>query len=448
MWQLFQLCRGGRAHSLDGGADWMRLCQAPRSNSDEVALFLFEQKDAVGIRSALEASVADDMHVRIRSSLEDTANELSADYPDENRDMVRLRLRSFSDLSDFVDMAAGDKDQAKAESTPIKPRTLTTGSASPGSPKALFSPTRSSPAPSLAASPSRPALSASQEFCEVPPPPPTLLPTRAPPVGPLEAERPTSVTPPKTQVKAEPPSSVSPPKTQVKETVSKVVECGGKRLMSHDNLVDHEQLMEAIYQAQGLDLGKTQEKAKNFLRSICMRPHDMGVRNTDDNGRELMNQCFYLSMARAYLGHEAPAAALALRLKCAIESAVMAARPTWASEYGLGVPGDTGVMAFADFLPVAMHAPGPPNKTNLLAELVVCILDSVAGHVEVYIGPNYDKLEHKAKQERNMLLLWYTPGHYQSLVRDDAVGSKVNLSYSEFKELLTERGVVYIETTE
>merc|ERR1712216_384338 len=174
----------------------------------------------------------------------------------------------------------------------------------------------------------------------------------------------------------------------------------------------------------------------------------MGVKNTDDDGRELLNQCFYLSLARGYLGEEAPVGGLALRMKHAIETSVLAARPGWASAQGLGSPEDTGVMAFADFLPIAMHAPAAPNKKNLLSELVVCILDYVAGHVEIYIGPNYARLEDTERQESNLILLWYTPGHYQCLVCDDSAGSKVWMTYTEFKELLTQRGVEYIETTE
>merc|ERR1712054_502765 len=109
---------------------------------------------------------------------------------------------------------------------------------------------------------------------------------------------------------------------------------------------------------------------------------------------------------------------------------------------------DNGSMAFADFLPIAMKAEAPVGKRNVISELVVCILDSVAGHVEVYIGPNYGALEDTERQERNLILLWYTPGHYQCLVCGDDAGSKVSMNYQTFKDLLTEHGVQYIETTE
>merc|ERR1719240_733571 len=93
----------------------------------------------------------------------------------------------------------------------------------------------------------------------------------------------------------------------------------GTNLLSYDNLLDHEQIMEAIYSAQGLDLCASQASARQFLQTMGLRPHDMGVRNTDEDGRELLNQCFYLSIARSYLGEEAPVAGLALRVKYAIE---------------------------------------------------------------------------------------------------------------------------------
>ena len=120
--------------------------------------------------------------------------------------------------------------------------------------------------------------------------------------------------------------------------------------------------MEAIYHAQGLDLSATQAKAREFLQTIGMRPHDMGVKTIDEDGRELLNQCFYLNIARGYLGEEAPVGGLALRMKYAIETSVIAAQPAWAGERGLRAPDDPGAMAFADFLPIAMHAPAAPNK--------------------------------------------------------------------------------------
>mmetsp|Transcript_86239 Transcript_86239/g.175162 ORF Transcript_86239/g.175162 Transcript_86239/m.175162 type:complete len:209 (+) Transcript_86239:3-629(+) len=206
--------------------------------------------------------------------------------------------------------------------------------------------------------------------------------------------------------------------------------------------------MMAIYASQGLDFNEVQGQAQKFLTEIGLRPHDMGVANIDEHGNTLINQCFYLSIARGYLGHEAgwpEVSELALRLKRAIEAAVLAQRPDWAGS------GETGceAMAFADFLPLAMKpADGGEEdaELNFLGEMAVCILDSTAGHVEVYLGSKYKDLEDPELLQRNLVLLWYTPGHYQCLVNNDDDGSKVLLTYGDFKDLLSKHGVVYIET--
>lgn len=221
-------------------------------------------------------------------------------------------------------------------------------------------------------------------------------------------------------------------------------------LLQYDGLFDHEQIMQAIYASQGLDFFEVQCKAQQFLQDIGLRSHDLGVKNTDEDGRTLVNQCFYLSIAHAYLGQEAhpdEINGLALRLKRAIEAAVITQRPNWVANDSPGEEGEA--MAFADFLPICMHAKDTEDETNLLAELVVCVLDSVNCHVEVYLGPKYAQAEDdRDRLQRNLILLWYTPGHYQCLVCDDVLGSKVLMTYDEFKDVLTSHGVMYIETTE
>uniref|UniRef100_A0A7S1A955 Uncharacterized protein n=1 Tax=Noctiluca scintillans TaxID=2966 RepID=A0A7S1A955_NOCSC len=212
--------------------------------------------------------------------------------------------------------------------------------------------------------------------------------------------------------------------------------------LCHDGLLDHEQLTRAIYLSQGLDFDGAQNKAQEFLHSMGLRILDLGVVNTDEHGNVLLNQCFYLSIARCYLGHTASedVSGLALHLKRAIEANVLATRPAWAA----GIDDESGTpMAFADFLPIMMHA----EDANLVAELAVCILDSVAGHVEVYLGPKYADMD-AATKERNLILLWYTPGHYQCIVCDDEDGSKVALTYDDFKDMLNKHGITYIETLE
>lgn len=218
----------------------------------------------------------------------------------------------------------------------------------------------------------------------------------------------------------------------------------------HDGLFDHEVIMQAIYASQGIDMAAVKNKAEEFLEAIGLRPHDLGIKNTDEQGNALTNQCFYLCLAHGYLGSDAAhqdVSNLALKLRRSIEAAVLIERPTWVG--GAGQIGQEA-MAFSDFLPIAMQRRenSGEDSTNILAELAVCILDSTAGHVEVYIGPKYKGLESQSAQAQNLILLWYTPGHYQCLVCNDDAGGKVFMAYDEFKELLSKHGVAYIETLE
>jgi len=262
-------------------------------------------------------------------------------------------------------------------------------------------------------------------------------------------------TPGSTKPVCSPVVAPSLPPLQLPPSQDDLINRDTSQFVEHDGLLDHEQLMQAIYLSQGLDLSAMQSKAHSFLTDLGLRPHDLGVKNTDEAGTVLTNQCFYLSIAYAYLGHLVDASqvsSLALCLKRAIETAVLGQRPGWA---GVGDEGEGAeqAMAFADFLPLAMHCSGgggsedQPRTPNLTAELVICILDSVQGHVEVFIGPKYESLDQESKAQ-NLILLWYTPGHYQCLVCDDTAGSKVSMVYEEFKDMLSKNGVLYIETTE
>merc|ERR1711879_28918 len=106
---------------------------------------------------------------------------------------------------------------------------------------------------------------------------------------------------------------------------------------------------------------------------------------------------------------------------------VIRERPHWVREVG------EEAMAFADFLPIAMNAKG--EHCTLLAQLAVCILDSTTGNVEVYLGPEYRALQDRKSKQNNLILLWYTPGHYQCLVHDDKAGTKILMDYDDFKLL-------------
>eukprot|EP00930_Biecheleria_cincta_P008686 TRINITY_DN110218_c0_g1_i1.p1 TRINITY_DN110218_c0_g1~~TRINITY_DN110218_c0_g1_i1.p1 ORF type:complete len:302 (+),score=53.45 TRINITY_DN110218_c0_g1_i1:36-941(+) len=191
-----------------------------------------------------------------------------------------------------------------------------------------------------------------------------------------------------------------------------VPEFDAEKLRRCGGLVDHEELTRAVYESQGLDFAQVQGLASEFLKKLGLRPQDLGVKNVDEHGETLLNQCFYLSLAHAYLGNDTPQAAssLALLVRRAIESAVLASNPEWTHGLHASSTGEGPAMVFADFLPIAMR---DDETCNLLAKLAVCILDSVAGHVEVFLGPKYNDLPLKVDQVRNFLLLWYVPGNYQ-----------------------------------
>lgn len=208
---------------------------------------------------------------------------------------------------------------------------------------------------------------------------------------------------------------------------------------------------EEVYASHGLDFVKWQTAATDFLQKLGMRPHEVGSRNFSRwRGRTLWNQCFYLSIAHAYLGHQVSVRSvrgLARRFRRAIEAVVLQQHPSWSAGLEASTAGTGKAMVFADFLPLAMRTESIPVDKNLLAKCVVCIMDSINGHVEIYIGPAY-RSQDIATQKNNLILLWYKPAHYQCLVRNDEDGSKVDYTYDDFKNFLTTHGVIFIETVE
>jgi len=353
-----------------------------RRRSDEEATFLLDDSSSMQLQAAIDVRIGPDMRKRMKASLQETLDDIHREHPDEAEDLPASRRRSQSELSEFAETSR-----------------------------------RASRAGSLMASPA----------CMNPQGSPEITPSCAFTL---------------TEIQEQPPDFPLLPANQ-----DEAMSAG---FLEHDGQFDHEQLMQAIYLSQGLDFFEVQSKAKKFLQDIGLRPHDLGVKNLDEEGRTLVNQCFYLSIAHAYLGPEPPydeVSGLALRLKRAIEATVLSKRPAWLAGTGAGAEGEVEAMAFADFLPIVMHASEEDNSCNLLAELVVCILDSVNGHVEVYMGPKYAQHEDDRETlQRNLVLLWYTPGHYQCLVCDDMAGSKIMMTYDDFKEVLSQHDVTCIVT--
>jgi len=379
-----------------------------------------DDDETAALQAAIEASLGDDMKRRLRSSLQSTEQELWSEYPEEAgadsaRDLKRARLRTSSELEAVL---------SEAE----MPRAASGHSSRRASP--LMGP---APAPSL------------------------LLSAEAAEPAAGEAAKPTAAE------SAEPGGnaasagleldarSAEAPKAATEATSSTAAAGEAKPSLEFDGLLDHELLLESLYAAQGVDLRAQQDKATQLLAEVGLRALDLGVKNWDEEGRELVNQCFYLSLARSYLGPAPEAEEVqkaALLMKRTVEACVLAAHPDWATDdQRLG----ENAMAFADFLPVAMAAKDPPN---LVARLAVLILDATQGHAEVYLGPLYAKdggdEDERAREEleRNLVLLCYTPGHYKALVSDDAVGSKPAWTYFELKGLLDQRGVMCIETSD
>jgi len=200
--------------------------------------------------------------------------------------------------------------------------------------------------------------------------------------------------------------------------------------------------------SNSLDLGAGKGEAE-VLRKLRLRAHEVGACNKTKWRRRVMwNQCFYLSIAHAYMGtggSDRRTRRLARRLRYAIEAAVLERHPSWSqglrdSAAGIGPP-----MVFADFLQIAMRA-SVSREGSFLSRLAVCVLDAANGHAEAYLGPDHGGLASREEQEANFILLLHLPGHYCCLVRDDDGGSRLNVTYNEFKERLVEQDVFLVET--
>lgn len=201
--------------------------------------------------------------------------------------------------------------------------------------------------------------------------------------------------------------------------------------------------------SNSLDLGAAKGEAE-VLRKLKLKAQEVGARNKTKWRRRVMwNQCFYLSIAHAYMGtgeSDRQTKRLARKLRYAIEAAVLEQHPSWSQGLRDSAAGTGPPMVFADFLQIAMRVDSVPREKNFLSGLAVCVLDSVNGYAEAYVGPDYGSLASREDQESNFILLLHLPGHYCCLVRDDDQGSKVGMTYAEFKERLVEQDVFLVET--
>lgn len=355
--------------------------------------------ETAALQAAIEASLGEDMKRRLQASLQSTEKDLWAEYPEEagTRDIKRARLRSSSDLEAATDAASRGASQ---RCTPML---------GPSVPEGACQITTEADIDLQISGVELPAFGAHGSAGEAAVAPAAAL--QAP-------EAPAAAT-----------------------------------SLEFEGLLDHELLLESIYSSQGLDLRAQQETATKLLAEVGLRALDLGVKNWDEDGREMLNQCFYLSIARSFLGPHVDPQEMrksALLFKRTVEACVLAKNPEWATDQRmLG----ENAMAFADFLPIAMGVKDPPN---LAARLAVLVLDTTQGHAEVYLGPDYaaprgagesDRRD-REELERHLVLLCYTPGHYKALVQDDPAGSKPAWTYSELKDLLDKRGIMCIETSD
>mmetsp|Transcript_107624 Transcript_107624/g.299795 ORF Transcript_107624/g.299795 Transcript_107624/m.299795 type:complete len:487 (-) Transcript_107624:130-1590(-) len=200
-------------------------------------------------------------------------------------------------------------------------------------------------------------------------------------------------------------------------------------------LREHRTLVESWFEQHGADLAQHKMQQELALEALGLKVCDVGSVNRNERGEEMRNQCFYLSLARSYLGSDQKKHMLeetALHFKRVVESAVLAAHPDWG---GSRVGED--VQAFSDFLffVLGSHA--------LLAELGVAVFDSVSGGVEIYRGKHYPGPEREEEQRSNLLMIRFVPGHYQALV---PTAESRRPSLPELERCLEDIGVLYVIT--
>lgn len=193
-------------------------------------------------------------------------------------------------------------------------------------------------------------------------------------------------------------------------------------------LGDRDALVHKIYEREGLDILKIQERLQWFLKSLNLAVVEVGSVNLAGE-RELINQCFYLALARSYLGPSPRVHSTALVFKQLIEGAVLSKHPEWLASGEIGEE----VKAFSDLLTFPMQ-----DVNSHFACLAVVVVDSVSGCIEIFKG-----VSHK---DETPLLIWYIPGHYQCLSADDPGRSMPLLDLTTLKRFFDREGLAYVET--
>ena len=120
---------------------------------------------------------------------------------------------------------------------------------------------------------------------------------------------------------------------------------------------------------------------------------ECGATGVGERGQPVHNQCFYLSLAAATCPNEGDIATTAYTFRRRIEAAVLLSR-------GPNYPLEAEEGAFADFLEDGM------TSVSALHSRAVAVADATTGGVTIYTPAVLDTAA-------PVILLWYTPGHYQ-----------------------------------
>mmetsp|Transcript_24107 Transcript_24107/g.54709 ORF Transcript_24107/g.54709 Transcript_24107/m.54709 type:complete len:539 (-) Transcript_24107:3252-4868(-) len=217
-------------------------------------------------------------------------------------------------------------------------------------------------------------------------------------------------------------------------------------------LQSHHDLVQALY--NGLNIDENIGKQQRALDQLGLSPKDAGWRMSNEKGDELLNACFWLSLAASQLsGAQALAVwdspndslsiedrdlllgidaelieSTALTLKRLVEASVLSCHPEWNDRVG------ESVQAFSDFLVYCLQS------QSVVSEWAVVVVDSCSGFVDIYKGNKFDE-QVESVRRRNTITIRYIPGHYQPLLPQGPRPTLQDILHS-----FDSHGVVYVVT--
>lgn len=214
---------------------------------------------------------------------------------------------------------------------------------------------------------------------------------------------------------------------------------GGGNSLSTASPPDREQLLRRMCGPDGFRRELAREKCRRFLDGLGLKVIEAGSINYSECMQLMTNQCFYLALARSFLGPSALVKDIALAFKRIIEQRVLQEHPEWRE---MGHVGECE-QAYADFLISTMK-----DRSTDFAEFAVVLVDSTTSSAEIFKGVQFDDAvkRDRSKATENLLLLWYIPGHYQTLGTSDEKGSKPLLTLESIIDSFDRQGIQYIES--